>query len=166
VKAVILGQDPYPTPGHAHGLAFSVRDGVPPPRSLANILKELKSDLGHANPTSGSLEPWARQGVLLLNAVLTVRSGQAASHQNKGWERLTNAMIEAVAAQPQATVFCLWGNAAQAKEHLIPAGRHTILKAAHPSPLSAHRGFFGSRPFSQANAALRAAGRAGIDWRL
>jgi len=166
VKAVILGQDPYPTPGHAHGLAFSVRPGVAPPRSLRNMFQELQADLGAAPPASGSLEPWARQGVLLLNTVLTVRAGEAGSHRGQGWERLTAAMLSAVAAGPEPVAFCLWGNDAQAKAALIDAQRHTIIASAHPSPLSARRGFFGSRPYSRINAALRAAGRTEIDWRL
>lgn len=166
VKAVILGQDPYPTPGHAHGLAFSVRAGVKPPKSLANMYKELRIDLGLPLAPTGLLEPWARQGVLLLNTVLTVRSGAAGSHRDQGWERLTDAIIEAVAASPERVVFLLWGKHAHAKESLIPLDRHTVLKSAHPSPLSASQGFFGSQPYSRTNAALRAAGRTEIDWRL
>jgi uracil-DNA glycosylase len=166
VSCVILGQDPYPTPGHAHGLAFSVRAGVKPPKSLANIYKELRIDLGLPIPATGLLEPWAQQGVLLLNTVLTVRAGDAGSHQHKGWESITDAIIRAVAALPQRVVFVLWGNHAHAKAGLIPAEPHVVLRSVHPSPLSASRGFFGSRPFSQTNAALRAAGRTEIDWRL
>lgn len=166
VQAVILGQDPYPTPGHAHGLAFSVRVGVAPPRSLVNMYKELESDLRVARPATGLLEPWARQGVLLLNTVLTVRSGEAGSHRLRGWEPLTDAVIRAVADRAEPAVFLLWGKHAQAKAELIPPQRHTVLQAAHPSPLSAYQGFFGSRPYSQTNQALRAAGRKEIDWRL
>jgi len=166
VACVILGQDPYPTPGHAHGLAFSVRAGVKAPKSLANMFKELNTDLGLPVPATGLLEPWAAQGVLLLNTVLTVRSGKAGSHKGKGWEPITDSIIRAVAALPQRVVFLLWGNFAHTKAKLIPATPHVILKTSHPSPLSASRGFFGSRPFSQANAALRAAGRTEIDWRL
>ena len=166
VRAVILGQDPYPTPGHAHGLAFSVRAGVKAPRSLVNMYKELQTDLGLPLPATGLLEPWARQGVLLLNTVLTVRSGAAGSHRKRGWEALTDALIRAVAGGDPHVVFLLWGKQAQVKESLIPASRHTVLKAAHPSPLSAGQGFFGSRPYSRTNAALRAAGRTEIDWHL
>lgn len=167
VKVFILGQDPYPTRGHAHGLAFSVQPTVKPlPASLRNIVKELESDLGLPKPSNGSLIPWAKQGVLLLNTVLTVREGTPNSHQGKGWETFTDAVIRAVSAQPEPVVFILWGKPAQKKEGLIDATRHTILKSAHPSPLSASTGFFGSRPFSQANAALRAAGRPESDWQL
>ncbi|MBB6053098.1 uracil-DNA glycosylase [Armatimonas rosea] len=168
VKVFILGQDPYPTRGHAHGLAFSVQPQVKPlPASLRNIVKELESDLGIGKPSSGSLIPWAKQGVLLLNTVLTVREGEANSHQKKGWEKFTDAVIRAVsAASTEPVVFILWGKPAQKKEELIDASKHTILKSAHPSPLSANTGFFGSKPFSQANAALKAAGRTEIDWSL
>ena len=165
VRVVLLGQDPYPTPGHADGLAFSVRPGVAPPRSLRNIFRELEADLGLPSPASGSLEPWARQGVLLLNNALSVEQGAANAHAGWGWERVTDAIIDAVAARPAPTVFLLWGRSAQAK-----AGRirppHVTLASPHPSPLSARTGFFGSRPFSRANAALEAAGRGGVDWRL
>ena len=167
VRVFILGQDPYPTRGHAHGLAFSVQPEVKPlPASLRNIVKELESDLGLAKPTNGSLIPWAEQGVLLLNTVLTVREGAANSHQGKGWETFTDAVIRAVSAKSEPVVFVLWGKPAQKKEALIDTTRHTILKSAHPSPLSASTGFFGSRPFSQANAALVAAGRGEINWQL
>ncbi len=168
VKVFILGQDPYPTRGHAHGLAFSVQPTVKPlPASLRNIAKELESDLGLPKPTSGSLIPWAKQGVLLLNTVLTVREGEANSHQKRGWEKFTDAVIRAVSdASSERVVFILWGKPAQKKEALIDARKHTIIKSAHPSPLSASTGFFGSRPFSQANAALKAAGRTEIDWSL
>lgn len=164
VRVVILGQDPYHGPGQAHGLAFSVPAGVPLPPSLQNIYAELRADLGQAPPPSGDLSPWARQGVLLLNATLTVEAHRPASHQNHGWERFTDAAIRGLAEQRQGLVFILWGASAQRKAALIDASRHTILRAPHPSPLSAHRGFFGSRPFSQANAALVRAGLAPIDW--
>jgi uracil-DNA glycosylase len=166
VRCVILGQDPYPTPGHAHGLAFSVRAGVKPPKSLVNMFKELQSDLGWPLAQTGLLEPWARQGVLLLNTVLTVRNGDAGSHRGKGWEPITDGVFRTVAARAERVVFVLWGNHAQEKEALIPATTHVILKAPHPSPLSASRGFFGSRPYSRVNAALREAGRTEIEWRL
>ncbi len=166
VKVVILGQDPYHGAGQAHGLCFSVRDGVSPPPSLVNIFKELHTDLGIDVPATGCLEPWARQGVLLLNATLTVRARQAASHQGKGWERFTDAVIRAVSDKPDHVVFILWGAFARRKRALIDAERHTVIESAHPSPLSAHNGFFGSRPFSQANRALEAHGREPVDWRL
>jgi uracil-DNA glycosylase len=166
VKVLILGQDPYHGPGQAHGLAFSVRPGVTPPPSLRNILKELHDDVGCPKPKNGFLEPWARQGVLLLNAVLTVRAGEPNSHRGKGWERFTDAAIEAVNDKSGPVVFVLWGGPAQKKLALIDAKRHTVLKAPHPSPLSAKTGFFGSRPFSKVNAALEAAGHDPIDWCL
>ncbi|NLV54193.1 MAG: uracil-DNA glycosylase [Acidimicrobiales bacterium] len=166
VKVLILGQDPYHGPGQAHGLCFSVRPGVTIPPSLANIHAELRDDLGIEPPGHGCLEAWARQGVLLLNATLTVRAHQAASHQGKGWETFTDAVIEAVAAKPERVVFILWGASARRKRGLIDAARHTIIESPHPSPLSAHRGFFGSRPFSRANEALVAAGREPVDWSL
>jgi uracil-DNA glycosylase len=164
VKALILGQDPYHGPGQAHGLCFSVRSGVPKPPSLANIHQELHDDLGCPIPTHGSLESWACNGVLLLNATLTVRARQAASHQRRGWETFTDRVIEAVNDKPERVVFILWGSSARKKKALIDRGRHAIVESPHPSPLSAHRGFFGSRPFSRANAALEASGRAPIDW--
>jgi uracil-DNA glycosylase len=164
VKVIILGQDPYHGPGQAHGMCFSVPDGVPKPPSLVNIFKEISSDLGVAAPASGNLEPWARQGVLLLNAILTVRANTPASHQNKGWETFTDAVIRNLSSRRKNLVFMLWGNYAQAKESLIDAGRHHILKAAHPSPLSASRGFLGCRHFSQANALLEEMGLSGIRW--
>ena len=165
-KVVILGQDPYHGPGQAHGLSFSVRDSTQRlPPSLKNIFKELASDLDCPAPTSGNLEPWARQGVLLLNTVLTVRSGDANSHQKKGWEKFTDAVIESLNDHPDPIVYLLWGKSAEKKSALIDQ-RHTRLIAPHPSPLSAHRGFFGSRPFSSVNAALADAGRAPIDWTL
>ena len=166
VKAMILGQDPYHGRGQAHGLCFSVRHGVPLPPSLENIYTELEADLGVARPDHGCLEHWARQGVLLLNATLTVRSGNAASHQGKGWERFTDAVIRAVNDKPERVVFILWGGSARRKKALIDTSRHVIIESPHPSPLSAYGGFFGSRPFSRANAALVAAGREPIDWRL
>jgi len=166
VKVLILGQDPYHGPGQAHGLCFSVRDGVPPPPSLVNIFKELESDLGIPRPRSGNLEPWARQGVLLLNATLTVRARQAASHQGKGWERFTDAVIRAVNDKQERVVFILWGASARKKRSLVDRSRHVVIESAHPSPLSAHAGFLGSRPFSRANEALVEAGREPVDWRL
>ncbi len=168
VKVVILGQDPYHGPGQAHGLAFSVPQGVPPPPSLVNIYKELKSDLGIGPPDHGDLSHWAKQGVLLLNNALTVEAGQAGSHQNRGWEAITDAAVAAVAARPEPSVFILWGSHAQAKAARIPeltnSDRHLVIRSPHPSPLSAHRGFFGSKPFSRANAFLEANGRGTIDW--
>jgi uracil-DNA glycosylase len=165
VRVVILGQDPYPTPGHADGLSFSVRPGVAVPRSLRNVFRELEADLGLPAATTGDLTPWARQGVLLLNACLTVEEGAAGAHAGWGWEAVTDAVVDAVNAQPGPVVFLLWGRHAQAKAGRI-APRHVVLPAAHPSPLSARTGFFGSRPFSRANAALEAAGRGTVDWRL
>lgn len=172
VRVVILGQDPYHGPGQAHGLAFSVPPGVPLPPSLRNIFKELNSDLplpdGAAAapvPASGCLTGWARQGVLLLNTVLTVRAGAAASHKNQGWERFTDAVLEAVARRPSPAVFVLWGGPAQKKAALLEGTQHPILCAAHPSPLSAWNGFLGSRPFSKVNAALASLGQPPIDWR-
>lgn len=168
VKVVILGQDPYHGPGQAHGLSFSVPQGVRVPPSLANIYKELASDLGVPPPEHGNLEHWARQGVLLLNASLTVEGGQAGSHARRGWGPVTDAAVAAVAARPEPSVFILWGGHAQNKAARIPElaqpGRHLVLKSVHPSPLSAHRGFFGSKPFSQTNAFLEAKGRGGIRW--
>jgi uracil-DNA glycosylase len=165
-KALILGQDPYPTPGVAHGLAFSVRPGKPIPGSLRNIFKELVADVGVPKPTDGSLVPWAKHGVLLLNAVLTVRAGEANSHKNKGWERFTDAVIRGVSAKSTRVVFILWGAYAQKKIPLIDATKHVIITGAHPSPLTQGKGFFGTRPFSRANAALAEAGVKPIDWRL
>lgn len=167
VKVVILGQDPYPTPGHAHGLSFSVQPEVKPlPRSLRNINKELLSDLGIDNSHSGHLQPWAQQGVLLLNTVLSVEAGQASSHQKRGWENFTDAVIRCVSGQAKPGVFMLWGKHAQKKTALIDQEKHAIITSAHPSPLSARRGFFGSRPFSQANQFLQQQGRSPIDWAL
>lgn len=170
VRVVILGQDPYHGEGQAHGLSFSVRPGVAVPRSLANIYAEMETDLGVPRARHGFLEHWATQGVLLLNAVLSVPMGQANGHRGRGWEALTDAAIRAVNAQPQPVVFILWGAHAQAKAALIDdvsrGGRHLVLASPHPSPLSARRGFFGSRPFSKANAFLVDHGRAPIDWAL
>lgn len=170
VRVVILGQDPYHGQGQAHGLCFSVQPGVRTPPSLNNIYKELRDDLGVAPATHGFLESWARQGVLLLNAVLTVEEGQAASHAGRGWEAFTDTVIAAVNARAAPTVFLLWGAHAQKKAASVDSvnagGRHLVLKAAHPSPLSAHNGFFGCRHFSKANAFLEANGLAAIDWRL
>jgi uracil-DNA glycosylase len=166
VKVVILGQDPYHGPGQAHGLCFSVPQGIPKPPSLVNIFKELHSDLGIAIPEHGNLEKWAGQGVLLINATLTVRKGQAGSHQNQGWESFTNRVIEVVSQEKSGVVFLLWGRFAQAKESLIDGNKHLILKAAHPSPLSAYNGFFGCRHFSRANEYLLQHGKSEIDWSL
>jgi uracil-DNA glycosylase len=166
VKVLILGQDPYHGPRQAHGLCFSVRAGVPKPPSLDNIYKELQSDLGCPIPESGSLEKWARQGVLLLNATLTVRARQAASHQGKGWEVFTDEVIKAVNAKPERVVFILWGSSARKKRTLVDTSRHVVIESAHPSPLSAHNGFFGSKPFSRANNALSEAGREPVEWCL
>jgi uracil-DNA glycosylase len=165
-RVLILGQDPYHGRGQAHGLCFSVQRGVGIPPSLANIHTELKSDVGVEPPGHGNLEAWARQGVLLLNATLTVRAGQAASHQGKGWETFTDQVIRAVNAKQQRVVFILWGSSARKKKPLIDTSRHAIIESAHPSPLSAHNGFFGSRPFSRANAALVEAGIEPVDWSL
>ncbi len=166
VKVMILGQDPYHEPGQAHGLCFSVSEGTPIPPSLVNIYKELNDDLGCPIPGSGCLEKWAKEGVLLLNAVLTVRAHQAASHQGKGWETFTDAVIEILNKEDRPIVFILWGNFARSKKSLLNNPKHLILEAPHPSPLSAHRGFFGSKPFSKANDFLRANGVEPIDWCL
>ncbi len=170
VRVVILGQDPYHGPGQAHGLAFSVQDGVAPPPSLVNIFKELESDCGIPRPQTGNLTPWAKQGVLLLNNTLTVEAGQAGSHAGRGWDMITDACVAAVVEQGKPCVFILWGSHAQKKAGRVrglgAADHHLILKSPHPSPLSAHRGFFGSRPFSQANAFLERQGRGVVDWSL
>lgn len=170
VRVVILGQDPYHGPGQAHGLCFSVQPGVRTPPSLVNIYKEMQADLGIPRASHGYLKHWAEQGVLLLNNCLTVEAGLAASHQGKGWEKFTDAAIAAVAADPAPKVFILWGSHAQRKAANVPGlgpdSPHLILRAPHPSPLSAHNGFFGTKPFSQANAFLEAHGRGAIDWRL
>ena len=166
VKVVILGQDPYHDVGQAHGLAFSVKAGVRFPPSLRNIFKELHSDLNLPIPESGLLTPWAEQGVLLLNTVLTVRAHQPASHQKHGWEDFTDAVIAALSRKKDHLVYVLWGAPAQAKQPLIDMAKHTVICSAHPSPLSAHRGFFGSRPFSAVNRDLAAHGMKSIDWSL
>ena len=166
VKILILGQDPYHGEGQAHGLSFSVQKGVPIPPSLRNIFKELNSDLGTEIPTHGDLEPWALQGVLLLNATLTVRAHQPGSHQGKGWETFTDQVIRKVNEKEEKTIFLLWGAFARRKSVLIDQERHHIIQSAHPSPLSAHRGFFGSRPFSEANHVLKDSGRGSVNWAL
>ncbi len=166
VKVVILGQDPYHGPGQAHGLSFSVRHGVRPPPSLVNIYKEIESDVGIARANNGFLQHWAEQGVLLLNSVLSVASGQAASHQNQGWEQFTDQAIAQLSEHREGLVFMLWGSYAQRKGQIIDQSKHRVLKAPHPSPLSAHRGFFGCRHFSQANAYLQEQGMAAVDWRV
>lgn len=164
VKVVILGQDPYHGPGQAHGLSFSVPDGVRPPPSLQNIYKEIETDLGHPTHASGNLERWTKQGVLLLNATLTVAANTPGSHQNKGWEIFTDAIIRELAERKEHLVFILWGNYAEKKGAIIDTAKHLVLKSPHPSPFSAHSGFFGSRPFSRANTYLASHGRAPIDW--
>ena len=164
VKAVLLGQDPYHGPGQAHGLCFSVQDGVPFPPSLINIFKEIQDDLGHPVPTTGNLIRWADQGVLLLNATLTVRAHQAGSHQNRGWETFTDAVIHRLAAERSHIVYILWGSYAQKKGAFIDSSRNLVLKSAHPSPLSAYRGFFGNKHFSKANDYLIATGQTPIEW--
>lgn len=164
VKVVILGQDPYHGPGQAHGLCFSVRDGVTTPPSLVNIFKELDSDMGHKSSSQGNLESWAEQGVLLLNATLTVRRHQAGSHQNKGWEQFTDKVVAELAHRKSGLVFILWGSYAQKKGAMIDTTRHLVIKSPHPSPLSAHRGFFGSKPFSRTNNYLQQRGQAPINW--
>lgn len=164
VKVVILGQDPYHEPGQAHGLCFSVKDGVPLPPSLQNIYKELENDLGIPPKTSGNLERWAVQGVFLLNATLTVRAHQAGSHQHKGWEEFTDAVIHKIAQGKEHVVFILWGSYAQHKGAFIDPQKHLVIKSPHPSPLSAYRGFFGSKPFSKTNHYLLETGQTPIDW--
>lgn len=166
VKVVIIGQDPYHEPGQAHGLCFSVQDGVPHPKSLINIFKELHDDVGFVVPRSGNLEKWTEQGVFLLNATLTVRAHEAGSHQNHGWERFTDAAISKLSEQREGLVFLLWGNYAKQKEAIIDTSKHHILSTVHPSPLSAHRGFLGCKHFSKANAILRSEGKTEIDWQL
>lgn len=166
VKAVILGQDPYHGAGQAHGLCFSVKKGVQPPPSLQNIFKELNADLGIQPPSHGELTAWARSGVLLLNTALTVREGQANSHRGRGWETLTDRVIELLDKRETPIVFILWGGNARSKARLITSGRHLVLQCAHPSPLSAYNGFFGCRHFSKTNEFLSANGIAPIDWRL
>ena len=164
-KVVILGQDPYHGAGQAHGLSFSVKDGVKHPPSLRNIFKELASDVGHKVPEVGNLLGWSQQGVLMLNTVLTVQESQANSHRKKGWEEFTDAVIRSLNDHPHPVVFILWGSPAQKKEKLID-DRHFLIKSVHPSPLSAHRGFFGSKPFSLANQYLVDAGLSPVDWQL
>ena len=166
VKAVILGQDPYHGPNQAHGLCFSVQKGVAPPPSLQNIFKELSSDLGIEIPKTGELTPWTKQGVMLLNTVLTVRAGQANSHKGMGWEIFTDRVIEILNQREKPIVFLLWGTPAKAKAKLITNPNHYILSAVHPSPLSAYNGFFGCRHFSKTNEILRSLGEEEIDWRL
>ncbi len=164
VKVVIIGQDPYHGPGQAHGLSFSVQDGIQKPPSLQNIFKELHDDIGKPNPESGNLESWAKQGVLLLNATLTVRANQAGSHQKHGWEQFTDKVIQTLSEQKSDLVFLLWGSFAQAKSALIDTSKHHILKAAHPSPLSSYKGFFGCRHFSKTNEILQGLGKTPIEW--
>ena len=166
VKVVIIGQDPYHGPGQAHGLCFSVNDGVPFPPSLVNIFKEIKADIGTDAPATGNLTRWAEQGVLMLNTVLTVRAHQANSHQGRGWEQFTDAIIHAVNAQDRPIVYMLWGRPAQSKIPMLTNPKHLILKAPHPSPLSAYRGFFGCKHFSQANEFLKEHGIEPIDWQI
>ncbi|MGL4853148.1 MAG: uracil-DNA glycosylase [Phocaeicola sp.] len=164
VKVVILGQDPYHGPGQAHGLCFSVNEGVPAPPSLKNIFQEIATDLGQEKPTTGDLTRWAQQGVLLLNATLTVRAHEAGSHQRKGWETFTDAAIHALAQQKEHLVFILWGSYAQKKGAFIDPTKHLVLQSVHPSPLSAHRGFFGNKHFSRANEYLAAHNQTAIEW--
>lgn len=166
VKVVIIGQDPYHGPQQAHGLSFSVRKGIPIPPSLQNIYKEMHDDLGIAIPKHGDLTHWAKQGVLLLNAVLTVQSGQAASHRGRGWEKFTDKVIQVLSDRDDPVVFVLWGSFAHSKAAMIRVPPHKILKAPHPSPLSAHRGFFGSKPFSKINKQLTAWGKEPVDWAI
>lgn len=166
VKVFILGQDPYHGPKQAHGMAFSVQPGITPPPSLHNIFLEMSEELGVPVPKTGYLMPWAKQGVLLLNAVLTVRRSEPNSHKSKGWEKFTDAVIKGVSDKEAGVVFVLWGAYAQKKEKLIDTAKHTVVKSAHPSPLSAHVGFFGSQPFTQINEALEKMGRGAVDWKL
>lgn len=164
VKVVILGQDPYHGPGQAHGLCFSVNDGIPFPPSLQNIFKEITSDLGIPAPKTGNLTRWAEQGVLLLNATLTVRASQAGSHQGKGWEEFTDSVIKIISEKAENVVFILWGSYAIKKKTLIDASKHCILTAPHPSPLSSYRGFFGCKHFSKTNEYLQSVGKTPIEW--
>lgn len=166
VKVVILGQDPYHGPNQAHGLSFSVLPGVKHPPSLRNLLKELQEDSGCSSPKDGILTKWADQGVLMMNTVLTVRAGEAHSHRNKGWETLTDEVIRKLSERDEPIIFVLWGRPAQTKKRLIDLTKHTVLEAPHPSPLSAHRGFFGSRPYSKVNSLLQSRGQAPIDFCL
>lgn len=164
VKVVIIGQDPYHGPGQAHGLCFSVQNGIPTPPSLQNIYKEIRDDIGKEIPSSGNLEHWAKQGVLLLNATLTVEQGKAGAHQGWGWETFTDAAIKKVSEEKEGVVFLLWGRYAQNKSVLIDESKHLILKAPHPSPLSAYNGWFGSKHFSKTNEYLKSIGKDSIDW--
>lgn len=164
IKVVILGQDPYHGPGQAHGLCFSVPDGVKIPPSLRNIYKEISNDIGGQIPESGNLEGWAKQGVLLLNATLTVQAGKAGSHQKKGWETFTDSVIRTISGNSEHVVFLLWGNYAQSKKDLIDTKKHLVLEAPHPSPLSAHRGFLGCKHFSKTNTYLKSKGKKQIKW--
>lgn len=166
VRVLLLGQDPYHNDGQAHGLCFSVQPGITPPPSLVNMYKELRDDLGVPIPNNGYLVHWAERGILMLNAVLTVRAHQPNSHKGKGWETFTDAIIRAVDAKSSPVIFVLWGGYAQKKTRLIDSTRHIIIQSAHPSPLSAQNGFFGSRPFSKINAALEATGQPPIDWQM
>lgn len=166
VNVLLLGQDPYHNENQAHGLCFSVRPGIKPPPSLKNIFKELRDDLGCKIPNNGYLVPWAQQGMLLLNAVLTVRAHEANSHKNKGWETFTDTVIRAVNEKQDRVIFVLWGSYAQKKRALIDTSRHTIIEGVHPSPLSAKGGFFGSRPFSKINSTLQEHGKPAIDWQI
>ena len=165
-KVVLLGQDPYHQPGQAHGLCFSVRKGVRIPPSLQNIYKELRDDTGHPIPAHGCLEKWAEQGVLMLNTTLTVREGEAGSHVGRGWERFTDRVLEVVNAKDSGVVFILWGSNARKKKALITNPMHAVIEAVHPSPLSAHNGFFGHRPFSRTNELLKLSGSTTIDWQI
>ncbi|ETT60095.1 uracil-DNA glycosylase [Paenibacillus sp. FSL H8-0457] len=165
-KVVILGQDPYHGPGQAHGLSFSVKEGVSTPPSLQNMYKELQDDLGCFIPNNGHLITWAKQGVLLLNTVLTVRAHEANSHKNRGWESFTDKVIETINRKNEPVVFLLWGSHAQKKAELITNRQHKLIRSPHPSPLSAHRGFFGSKPFSRANEFLRSMGIQEVDWQI
>ncbi|MDE0268286.1 MAG: uracil-DNA glycosylase [Acidimicrobiaceae bacterium] len=166
VRVLILGQDPYHGPQQAHGLCFSVRQGIAKPPSLQNIFIELRNDIGAPIPNHGSLAHWAQQGVLLLNTTLTVRAGQAASHQGRGWETFTDKVIQVVNDKTEQMVFIFWGNSARKKKTLVDTTRHTVIESAHPSPMAANRGFFGSRPFSRTNEALAEAGQKPIDWAI
>lgn len=166
VKVVILGQDPYHGKSQAHGLSFSVKEGIKSPPSLVNILKELKDDLGYPLPTTGCLEKWATEGVLLLNSVLTVREATTNSHKNKGWEIFTDRVISLLSERNKPVVFILWGNNAKSKHKLITNSKHLVIKSAHPSPLSAYRGFWGSKPFSRTNDFLKSVNETTINWRL
>lgn len=166
VKIVLLGQDPYHNENQAHGLCFSVRPGVKPPPSLGNIFKELKQDIGFETPNNGYLVTWAKQGILMLNTVLSVRAGMANSHKNKGWETFTDVVISKISQKPVPVIFVLWGKDAQKKVKLIDTNKNIIIQSAHPSPLSAHNGFFGSKPFSAINSALISYGQSEINWQI